>query len=64
MTRQYSADWRTITMNVDEEQFTTKAEVERVAREHTADNEDVIAVIYHNDRLKSVVLWGQVFDIR
>jgi hypothetical protein len=64
MTGQYSADWRTITINEDEEQFTTKAEVERVAREHTAEHEDVIAVIYHNDRLKSVVLWGQVFDIR
>ncbi len=33
-------------------------------REHAADNEDVIAVIYHNDQLKSIALWGQLFDIR
>jgi len=48
----------------DEEQFATKAETERVVREHTTDHEDVIALIYHNDRLKSIALWGQLFDIR
>lgn len=64
MAKHYSADWRTITINEDEEQFKTKAETERVVREHAADNEDVIAVIYHNDQLKSIALWGQLFDIR
>ena len=42
----------------------TKAETERVVREHTAGHEDVIALIYHNDQLKTIALWGQLFDIR
>ncbi len=64
MATKYSADWRTITINEDEEQFTTRAETERVAREHTAEHEDVIAIIYDNDQLKTVAIWGQLFDIR
>ena len=64
MRKTYSADWRAITCNEDEEQFATKAETERVVREHTADHEDVIALIYHDDRLNTVALWGQLFDIR
>ena len=64
MKKPFSADWRAITCNEDEEQFATKAETERVVREHTADHEDVIALIYHNDRLNTVALWGQLFDIR
>ena len=57
MRKTYSVDWRAITCNEDEEQFATKAETERVVREHTADHEDVIALIYHNDRLKSCLLY-------
>ncbi|MCW5853329.1 MAG: hypothetical protein KIT87_24895 [Anaerolineae bacterium] len=64
MKKPFSADWRAITGNEDEEPFATKAETERVVREHTAGHEDVIALIYHNDRLKSIALWGQLFDIR
>ena len=64
MKKPFSADWRAITCNEDEEQFTTKAETERAVREHTAGHEDVIALIYHNDQLKSIALWGQLFDIR
>ena len=64
MKKPFSADWRAITCNEDKEQFATKAETERVVREHTAGHEDVIALIYHNDRLKSIALWGQLFDIR
>ncbi len=64
MRKTYSADWRAITCNEDEEQFATKAETDRVVRKHTADHEDVIALIYHDDQLKTVALWGQLFDIR
>ena len=64
MKKPFSADWRAITCNEDEEQFATKAETERVVREHTNGHEDVIALIYHNDRLNTVALWGQLFDIR
>lgn len=27
-------------------------------------HEDVIALIYQNDQLKTIALWGQLFDIR
>ncbi len=64
MKKPFSADWRAITCNEDEEPFATKAETERVVREHTAGHEDVIALIYHNDQLKTIALWGQLFDIR
>ena len=33
MKKPFSADWRAITCNEDEEQFVTKAETERVVRE-------------------------------
>ena len=64
MKKPFSADWRAVTCNEAEEQFVTKAETERVVREHTAGHEDVIALIYHNDQLKTIALWGQLFDIR
>ena len=56
MKKPFSADWRAITCNEDEEQFATKAETERVVREHTNGHEDVIALIYHNDQLKTIAL--------
>ena len=35
MKKPFSADWRAITCNEDEEQFATKAETERVAVSYT-----------------------------